>query len=144
MATVGRRSAECLKTVEPEFGKAVLYALKMAPDYLDFAVISGMRLTQEQQAMYLKGRDENGEVVDESLVVTWKDGVLRLSRHQDKDGNGYGEAIDIMAFKGGRGTFDEYEIEKRAAYIIGFCAARGIKLDGGVRWGWDQGHLEMR
>ena len=142
MATVGKRSAQCLETVEPDFAEAVTDSLIAAPDWLDFAVISGMRERSEQALLFQKGRDLDGNVIDSAAVVTWRDGVMRLSRHQDQDGDGYGEAIDIMAFVGGRGTFDEREIEKRAAYIIGFCAARGIKLDGGVRWGWDQGHLE--
>lgn len=143
MAKVGKRSKEVLGTVEPEFGRELERALRAAPDWLDFGFISGLREAPEQQVLFAKGRDEEGNVVDEGAVVTWRDGVIRLSRHQDRDGNGYGEAVDIAAFKGGRMIFDEYEVAIRAAYIVGFLAARSIEVEGGVRWDWDQGHLEL-
>lgn len=143
MARVSRRSDEVLATVEPAFANALRDALVDAPDWMDFGYISGMRTEKEQAALFAKGRDRDGNVVDESQVVTWRDGVVRLSRHQDRDGNGYGEAVDIMAFEGGRGSFDVEKVSTRAAYIVGYCAPRGIAVTGGVRWGWDQGHLEL-
>lgn len=138
MARIGIRSNTCLDSVDCVLGGVVREALRDAPDWLDFGVISGRRSSAEQQALFAKGRDENGEVTDPDKVVTYRNGISTPSRHQS------GEAVDIMAFlPSGRGTFDERQTEKRSAYIIGFAAARGVALVGGVKWGWDAGHLEL-
>lgn len=143
MAKAGKRTRDVLSTVEPEMGGAILEALLAAPDWLDFGAVSGMRTMGEQQELWFQGRDEDGEIYDEDLVVTYRDGIIVLSNHQDRDGNGYGEAVDIAAFVGGRPSWDKLEVSIRAAYIVGFLAARGIVVTGGVKWGWDQGHLEL-
>jgi hypothetical protein len=143
MAKAGKRTRSVLKTIEPKMGDAILDALLAAPDWLDFGAVSGLRTRDEQQDLWFQGRDEDGEIVDAGLVVTYRDGIILLSNHQDHDGNGYGEAVDIAAFVGGRPTWDKLEVAKRAAYIVGFLAARGIVVTGGVKWGWDEGHLEQ-
>jgi hypothetical protein len=142
MAKAGKQTRSVLKTVGPNMGEAILEALEAAPDWLDFSVISGRRTREEQQDLWFQGRNEDGDVVDADLVVTFLDGIILLSSHQDRDGTGYGEAVDIAAFVGGRPTWDKLEVVKRAAYIVGFLAARGITVTGGVKWGWDEGHLE--
>ena len=136
MATVGKRTARVIETVEPSLGGAIRRALEAAPDWLDFACTSGGRTETMQQALWSKGRDAKGDIVDESLVVTYKDGIEKLSRHQG------GNAIDIVAYRGGKPTYDEHEGSLRAAYVMGFLAANGIETTGGVKWGWDQGHIE--
>ena len=143
MAKVGPRTERLLLTVEPEFADVVRHAMLAAPDWLDFAVVSGKRTTEEQQELFAQGRDENGEIVDQSLVTTYRDGVEVLSNHQDHDGNGYGEAIDIVAFVNGRPDFREMFVMRVAAYVVGYAKARGLDLTGGVKWMWDVGHLEL-
>ena len=131
MALVSKRSDHCLSSVKPQLDNIVRAALEAAPAWMDFAVITGRRTTEEQQALFAKGRSEPGE------IVTQCDGIHTRSRHQD------GEAIDIMAWKDGRGTFNTLDVAIRAAYIIGFARGCGIHLTGGVKWGWDQGHIEV-
>lgn len=143
MATIGTRTGQLLATIEPEFEKVVRTALKLAPPWLDFSVISARRTAEEQHELWQRGRDEQGEIVDESKVVTYCDGYEKPSNHQDRDGNGRGEAIDIAAFIGGRPNWDEQAVAIRAAYIIGVGKAMGVNLTGGVEWGWDLGHIEM-
>ena len=137
MATVSRRSEACLATVDPKLAGAIRRALRAAPEYLDFAVISGLRSAEEQRALYAKGRDANGLIVNKAHVVTYKDGLHQQSRHQ------FGRAVDIVAYKDGGITWDERENYVRAAYVAGFAAALGVRLTGGYKWGWDAGHLEL-
>ena len=141
MAVIGTRTRKNLDTVHPELRGTVARALVAAPEWLDFAVISGARSAEEQHELWLKGRDEAGMIVDQSKVVTYKDGYNRISNHQPK-ADGWGAAIDIVAYKDGQITWDEKEIAIRAAYIVGFAASEGIRLEGGVRWKWDYGHVE--
>jgi len=137
MAGVSKRSKKNLESVDPEIGDVVLAALKDAPIWLDFAVISGTRTAEEQAALFRKGRNEPGE------IVTYKDGYQRRSRHQPEPPKTKGEAIDIAAYKSGSITWDETETAAVAAYIIGYAKARGVDLTGGVEWGWDYGHIEL-
>jgi len=126
-----------LASVDPTLGDTVRDSLLAAPDWLDFGVISGMRSIPEQQVLFAKGRNEAGLIISAPDVVTYRDGITSPSRHQS------GEALDIMAFEGGRGTFRREPMIIRVAYIIGFAASRGVVLTGGVKWGWDFGHLEV-
>jgi hypothetical protein len=137
MAAVSDRSRRNIESVKPALGNVIMKALIAAPAWLDFAVISGTRSAEEQHALFQKGRDSDGNIIDRDQVVTFKDGYQRRSRHQD------GVAVDIVAYKDGGITWDKREIEIRASYILGFAAAHGLRLDGGVRWGWDAGHLEV-
>lgn len=135
MATISGRSRQNLDSVHPELGLAVTQALRHAPGWLDFGVISGKRTVEEQQELFAKGRDADGNIVGD--VVTYADGLHKKSRHQS------GRAIDIVAYVKGEVSWDEDEIAKRAAYILGFARAKGLRLTGGLYWGWDLGHLEM-
>jgi hypothetical protein len=137
MAKVSRRSEKNLASVDPKLATAVRQALLAAPSNLDFAVISGHRTTEEQHALWQKGRGDYGNIIDLLNVVTFKDGIHQRSRHQ------FGNAVDIVAYVNGRITWDESENCIRAAYIAGFAAALGVRLTGGFRWGWDPGHLEL-
>lgn len=137
MANVSSRSERCLQSVDPELGDVVRKALLAAPAWMDFGVISGLRTVDEQQALWKKGRDANGDIVDRDEVVTFKDGIHQKSRHQ------FGNAVDIAAYKDGRITWDRKITAIRAAYIIGFAAAHGVRLTGGAKWEWDEGHIEL-
>ncbi|MCP4900906.1 MAG: M15 family metallopeptidase [bacterium] len=137
MAGVSARSEKCLRSVDTELGDVVRRALQAAPAWLDFAVVSGLRTTEEQQALFRKGRDVNGTITDRRKIVTWKDGVIKKSRHQS------GKAVDIVAYVDGVIDWSEKPNLAVAAYVIGFAAAHGVKLVGGVKWKWDYGHVEL-
>ena len=136
MAIVGTRSEKNLISVTPELGDIVRAALEAAPPWLDFAVISGRRSIEEQQALWSKGR-QGDVIIHPEEVVTYRDGIRKKSRHQ------FGQALDIVAYEEGSITWDQREVSARAGYVIGFAAARGIKLTGGAKWDWDLGHLEL-
>jgi peptidoglycan L-alanyl-D-glutamate endopeptidase CwlK len=137
MAGVSKRSDRCLRSVNPVIGDIVRKALMAAPPWMDFGVISGKRTAEEQAALFAQGRDADGQIIDRKAVVTFKDGTTKPSRHQG------GEAIDIAAFHKGAITWDRKIMAIRAAYIIGFAAAHGVRLTGGAEWGWDEGHIEL-
>jgi len=137
MASVSQRSESCLQSVDPVLGDVVRQALIAAPPWLDFAVISGKRTAEEQRALWQKGRNANGDIVDASAVVTHKDGARKPSRHQT------GKAVDIVAFRDGQISWKAEDNYIVAAYVAGFAAACGVRLTGGVRWRWDAGHLEL-
>lgn len=137
MAKISARSEACLQSVNSRLADVVRRALEAAPDWLDFVVISGLRTAEEQRALFAKGRDEEGLIIDQSKVVTYKDGVNQRSRHQS------GNAVDIVAYKKGGITWNERENYIRAAYVVGWAAAHGVRLTGGIKWGWDPFHLEL-
>lgn len=143
MATVGERTRRKLSTVHPTLRDIVTEALEQAPPWLDFAVTWGQRSTRQQQDLWFQGRDADGNIVDERKVVTYCDGIIKKSNHQAHD-DGQAYAIDIVAYENGKIVWDERETTARAAYIIGYAAARGIVITGGVKWDWDLGHLELK
>ena len=137
MAAISERSERNLDSVRSSLGDVVRSALRAAPAWMDFVVISGLRTREEQQALWAKGRSELGEVIELEKVVTYRDGVQLKSRHQG------GTAVDIVAYKDGSITWDRKTTAIRAAFIIGYAASRGIRLTGGTKWGWDEGHIEL-
>lgn len=56
---------------------------------IPFVVVFTLRTAEEQHALWLKGRDASGKVVDQSKVVTNCDGYKKLSNHQS------GNAFDL-------------------------------------------------
>lgn len=137
MATVGKRSEYVLQSVNPVLGNIVRMALIAAPPWLDFAVVSGDRTAEEQYALWCIGRTNGGDTVDPAKVVTYRDGTIKKSNHQS------GNALDIVAYRDGNAVWTETANAAVAGYVIGFAAAKGIKLGGGVKWLWDYGHLEL-
>ena len=64
----------------------------MAADDAPMKIVQGVRTTEQQQALYAKGRTEKGP------KVTNCDGEMKRSNHQVKE-DGYGHAVDC-AFVG--------------------------------------------
>ncbi len=55
-----------------------------------FRILSILRTASQQHALWLKGRNAAGKIIDIRKVVTYKDGYIERSEHQD------GLACDIM------------------------------------------------
>jgi len=142
MAKVGKRSQAKLNSVSKRLGDVVGDALWAAPGYLDFAVISGTRTAEEQALLYAIGRKETG--ARNVPTITNCDGYKKKSRHQPPIGQEKGQAVDIASFKGNTISWDDTDTAAVAAYVIGFAKAQGIDLTGGVAWGWDFGHIELK
>ena len=65
----------------------------LAGENINIRVVQGLRTWQEQAALYDEGRDEDGNVVDKSKVVT--NAKAGTSWHN------YGLAVDVAPFDGG-------------------------------------------
>jgi peptidoglycan L-alanyl-D-glutamate endopeptidase CwlK len=76
------RSLERLQGVHPDLISLFMEVVA----HRDCSVTCGIRTTEEQQALYAKGRSEPGE------IVTYVDGVQRRSKHQDA------MAVDVVPY----------------------------------------------
>ena len=75
-------SIDRLMTVHPDLITLFFEVIKVR----DCSVVSGLRTTEEQQALYGKGRWLPGE------IVTFRDGIERRSNHQT------GNAVDVIPY----------------------------------------------
>lgn len=101
----------------------------------DCSIVSGLRTQEEQQALYAKGRDGNGE------IVTHKDGIDKRSKHQD------GLAVDVVPWPE---KWDEVALRDFGQYVKGIATM--MKKYGGIDediewgfdlWGWDKPHWQI-
>ena len=104
----------------------------------DCTILCGHRDVNEQFELFKKGRKEvNGVwvVKDRSQVVTWKDGIKNLSKH-----NYYpSEAVDAAPF-----PIDWEDIQRFKGfeeYVRGVADSLDIKIRCGAEWG-DYPHFE--
>jgi D-alanyl-D-alanine dipeptidase len=114
--------------VHPDLAKAV-QAMQLAMLALGFElrVTDGLRTTEQQQALYAKGRTAPGS------IVTKADGVRVRSNHQS------GRAVDCCFVVGGQPSWAESH-----PWALYGAMARAL----GLRWGgdWqtpDRPHLEL-
>ncbi len=105
--------------------------------YVDCTIVSGLRTTEDQVALYAKGRTESGR------IVTYKDGITNKSYHQS------GNAIDIVPYP--ELYSDEDKLIEFGGFVMGVTAilkARGdIKSEiewGYQLWGWDKPHFQIK
>jgi len=92
---LSNKSKMRLEGVHPFLIDTINEAIKNSPDDFGIPMYGGLRTSADQQKLYAKGRTieslEKGE-----KVVTYTDGINKLSKHQMKDG--YGQAFDIYIF----------------------------------------------
>lgn len=131
MYKFGKSSRARLDTCHPDIVAILEEAIKI----YDFSVISGIRTTEEQQALYKKG-------------VSQCDGVNKKSKHQG-DGK-VSWAVDIVPYKKGLNPFDTEELNIRRFYfLMGIVKATAIRLktenriSHDIRFGidWDGDHV---
>lgn len=95
---------------------------------LDCSVISGVRMSQEQQFLFAQGRTMPGH------IVTNCDGIIKKSNHQ-VDEFGIGNAVDAVPY-----PIDWNDI-KRFYHFIGFVRGvaykLGIEIISGSDWDSD-------
>jgi peptidoglycan L-alanyl-D-glutamate endopeptidase CwlK len=95
MLKYGARSKKNFEGVHPDLVKVLTYVLEVYG--FDHTIVSGVRSDDEQIALYAKGRDSSGNIVDPSRVVTHVDGINKRSNHQTKS-DGYGHAVDAYPY----------------------------------------------
>jgi peptidoglycan L-alanyl-D-glutamate endopeptidase CwlK len=126
-----------LKGVHPTLVEKV-WRLIAALDALGFPIFvtSGVRTTEQQQALYAKGRTVPGK------VVTNADGVIKKSNHQAKD-DGFGHAVDCAFMPSDVSREPFSDLHPWTAY--GACAAAlGLSWGGAWKSINDQPHVELR
>lgn len=126
----GKRSQVNLDTCH----KDIQYILNELIKIYDFTVISGIRTTEEQKALFADGK-------------TKLDGINKKSKHQgreDSEGNIVSFAVDIMPWKKGTNAFSGHEKDNRRFYtmmgMVKAIAARLLeegKISHTVRFGLD-------
>lgn len=93
---LSKRSLTRLEGVHPFLVDTIKEAIKTSPEDFGIPMYGGLRTSADQKKLYDKGRTpeslEKGE-----KVVTYTDGVKKLSNHQIKK-SGFGEAFDIYIF----------------------------------------------
>lgn len=99
MFKFGRSSRRRLNTCEDDLILVAEESLKVSR--VDFSITEGTRSPAKQFSYYKKGRRKVGGrwyIYDRSLVVTYKDGLRKKSRHNYKKS----KAFDICAYVKGR------------------------------------------
>ena len=100
------RSQERLMGIEPELKEAVYAAIKVTK--IDFGVIEGLRTEEKQK-----------QLVESGASQTMK------SKHLE------GRAVDLMAYIGGRGSWELNVYDE----IADAMKEAAVKVDVAVRWG---------
>lgn len=121
MPSFSESSLEKLHTCHPNL--QILF--KEVVKWFDCTVIYGHRTREEQARLYAQGRTAPGK------IVTQKDGVEKLSKHQGEGGEPPSLAVDVVPYP--VDWQDEERMVYFAGFVIGVAKMKGIA----VRWGGD-------
>ncbi len=141
MKTLGKRSLNSLQGVHPKLKELLMEAIKECP--IDFTIISGVRTTAEQQALYAQGRTLPGK------KVTNVDGVYKKSNHQAKN-DGFGYAVDLYPYVNGSVQVNHKDVPKWLKEIaehikkVAFCMKIEITWGGDWKSLVDMPHFELK
>ena len=135
MPKYSKTSKEKLMTCVPDLIRLFNEVIKG----YDCTIIYGHRDVNEQFELFKKGRKEvNGVwiVENRSEIVTWKDGIKKLSKH-----NYYpSEAIDVVPYP--IDWIDIGRFKEFVEYVRGVANSLDIKIRYGAEWG-DYPHYEV-
>ena len=106
---LSQRSIDRLEPVKPELFDVVLEAITLTK--VDFGVICGLRTEEEQRALVEKGASQ-----------TMK------SKHLT------GDAVDLMAYIGGRGTWELNVYDDIAEAMREAARNQGVRIRWGAAW----------
>jgi len=106
---LSQRSIDRLEPVKPELFDVVLEAISLTK--VDFGVICGLRTEEEQRALVEKGASQ-----------TMK------SKHLT------GDAVDLMAYIGGRGTWELNVYDDIAEAMREAAKNQGVRIRWGAAW----------
>lgn len=112
MYRFGKSSAARLGTCHMDLIDIFCEAIESSP--IDFGISSGMRTSEEQNALFNDG-------------LSKCDGYVKKSKHQS------GLAVDIFAYVDGKASYDVRHLCMLAGHIIGTANRLGFEL----RWGGD-------
>tara|TARA_R110000796_G_scaffold28418_1_gene77770 strand:- start:626 stop:1021 length:396 start_codon:yes stop_codon:yes gene_type:complete len=120
MYTLGRKSLENLKGVNPILIEILERALEISSDRVDgvdFTIINtaGIRTPQQQNRLFREG-------------VSNADGYKKISKHQT------GDALDVVPYLNGGASWDEKELLKVAVCMLQASKELGYNLKWGGFW----------
>ena len=139
-------SLDKMEKVHPKLVEVMKAAIENSP--FDFRITDGARTTEEQFALYQKGRTLPGP------KVTNCDGKKFKSNHQIKS-DGYGHAVDIFPcgviengvyrkFTSEEG-YDEKKLKLIANHILAVAKSKNINIEWGGNWKMkDTPHFELK
>ena len=139
-------SLDKMKKVHPKLVEVMKAAIENSP--FDFRITDGARTTEEQFALYQKGRTLPGP------KVTNCDGKNFKSNHQIKS-DGYGHAVDIFPcgviengvyrkFTSEEG-YDDKKLKSIANHILAIAKSKNINVEWGGNWKMhDTPHFELK
>ena len=93
--------------------------------HFDCSIIYGHRSVAEQQRLYAQGRTKPGK------IVTYRDGVTKLSKHQGVKGKKPSHAVDAVPYP------IDWEDTNRMRYFAGFVMATAKQMGIDLTWGGD-------
>lgn len=127
MPVLSAASQAKLAAVRPELARVVRRAIEITTQ--DFAVTSGARTAEEQNALFQQGRTKPGP------KVTEKDGYTRPSNHQIT-ADGFGHAVDLVPWVGAKPVWDEsFTLHYPVAVAMALAARElGVKIVWGGNW----------
>ena len=120
MYTLGKKSLENLKGVNPILIEILERALEISSDRVDgvdFTIINtaGVRTPQQQNRLFREG-------------VSNADGYKKISKHQT------GDALDVVPYLNGGASWDEKELLKVAVCMLQASKELGYNLKWGGFW----------
>lgn len=139
-------SLDKMSKVHPKLIEVMKEAIKNSP--FDFRITDGARTTEEQFALYQKGRTKPGP------KVTNCDGYKAKSNHQIK-ADGYGHAVDIFPcgilengeyrkFTSEEG-YDDKKLKIISEHILKIAKEKGVNVEWGGNWKMhDTPHFEIK
>jgi hypothetical protein len=150
MYKFSENSINRIESLENQYLKKILYeAIKISP--IDFGIpyLGGKRTAEQQFELFKKGRKRikgRWTVINASKKVTNADGYQTKSYHQT------GTAFDVVAYVGGKYTWDSYYMAMIAGTILSVAAKYQIALTwggtfgkkGNILKGWDKGHYQIK
>ncbi|WP_304177888.1 glycosyl hydrolase 108 family protein [Leptotrichia trevisanii] len=142
----GQASIDKMEKVHPKLVEVMKVAIENSP--YDFRITDGARTTEEQFALYQKGRTLPGP------KVTNCDGKRAKSNHQIKS-DGFGHAVDIFPcgviengeyrkFTSDEG-YDDKKLKLIANHILAVAKSKNINIEWGGNWKMnDTPHFELK
>lgn len=144
MFKFSKRSIRNMKDVHPDMVLIFTEAIKVSP--IDFGVPNdgGVRSSLRQHQMFL-----------DPSIKTKCDGYERVSRHQVKDGDEFGTALDFYAYVGGKSSWNKVQLAIIAGVLM--STANRLEAEGRITstltWGgtfgsktfngWDKPHCHI-
>ena len=144
--SLSQTSLDKMEKVHPKLVEVMKEAIENSP--FDFRITDGARTTEEQFALYQKGRTLPGP------KVTNCDGKKFKSNHQIKS-DGFGHAVDIFPcgvvengvyrkFTSEEG-YDEKKLKLIANHILAVAKSKNINIEWGGNWKMkDTPHFELK